>query len=235
MRSGSHTNLHTSVRTQSYNFTTWRPHTVNEIPCSRRGWQWGDDSPDGASERKAGPLFTQLKWKGPPRALQAQRHPHLCPTPWADPGHTLHTSTHIQACVLNTLPSHTPVLHRHPAHTGRSLCLTHSSPHTGEGLPGSQTAHASRVTRMAHLMTRIRQMTVASTDRSDGPNQTVSVSCREGKQPNRLDQVWSPGKSRGGSSATFTPSGTHRSCQQPHRTQKQTPGPQGPGTLADTE
>ena len=96
---------HTQVCTLQ--FTTWRPHTVNEIPCSRRGWRRGDDSPDGASERKAGPLFTQLKWKGPPPALQAQLHPHLCPRPMGRPQtHTPHFRTHSGMCAQHTSKSH---------------------------------------------------------------------------------------------------------------------------------
>ena len=89
----------------------------------------GDDNPSGASERKAGPLFTQLKWKGPPwaegtaQALQAQRHPHLCPRPVGRPlthtpsplPHTFRRvwSTHFQV----TLPPFTGTKHRQEGHT----------------------------------------------------------------------------------------------------------------------
>ena len=130
-------------------------------------------------------------------------------------------STHFQV----TLPPFTGTQHTQEGHTNTlsELKPTHGwrgsqalRPHVH---PGSH--------RVTHFRTGIRQMTVANTDRSDGPTYTNSVCCREGKQPNQLDQVWSPGTSKGGTSATFTPSGTHRLRQQLHRTQKQTPGPPG--------
>lgn len=113
-----HTILHTSVHTQSHNLTTLRPHTVNQVTA--QGGGLGDDNPEGASERKAGALFTQLKWKGPhglegaAQASQAHR-PRPPRTPQAAAlTHTLlrHFHTH-SACVFNTLQSHTHTFHRH--------------------------------------------------------------------------------------------------------------------------
>lgn len=59
---------HPSVHTQLYNLTTFQPHTVNQAHCWGQGkGEGGEDNPKGASERKAGALFTQLTWEGPPR------------------------------------------------------------------------------------------------------------------------------------------------------------------------
>ena len=43
---------HTQVCTLQ--FTTWRPHTVNEIPCSRRGWRWGMTALTGPQKGRQG-------------------------------------------------------------------------------------------------------------------------------------------------------------------------------------
>lgn len=123
---------HISVHTWLYNLTIFQPHTVNQTHC---GWGWGEDNPEGASERKAGALFTQLKWKGPQGPGEQPRHTgHLhslhrrqecCHTPSPLP----HTFRH--ACSTHCKAIHT--LHRRQAHSGMSHHLTYSV----EGLTGT--------------------------------------------------------------------------------------------------
>lgn len=116
-----------------------------------------NDNPEGASERKAGALLTQLKWKGPPwakgaaQAARARRQPLPLQPPrgQAPDTHRFATATHIPACTLNTLQSHTPTLHGHQARTGRSHQHTQQTrAHTQvEGLTGTQATLAPRVTQ----------------------------------------------------------------------------------------
>lgn len=105
--------------------TNWRPHTVNEIPCSG-GAAVGDDNPSGASERKTGPLFTQLKWSG--RAPWAEdwlstAAPPPLPRPVGRPlTHTPsplpHTFRRVWSATLQvTLPPFTGTQHTQEGHT----------------------------------------------------------------------------------------------------------------------
>lgn len=126
--SGSHTILHTSIHTESYNFTNWRPHTVNEIPCSRRGRRWGMTTCRGLRKEGRASVYTaEVEGASLGRGNSPGTASPAAPPPWPPPvGRPLthtpsplpHTfrrvcSTHFQV----TLPPFTGTQHTQEGHT----------------------------------------------------------------------------------------------------------------------
>lgn len=134
LTSRSHTILRAQFTPRHRTPPTSRPHTVNQTRGSGRGLR--GDNPEGASEREAGALFTQLKWKGPRQASGSSpgASAHRPPPPLHRSQERRHSLPHTSRHACSTHFKARLGLHRLQAHTGMSHHLTRSS----EGLTGTQ-------------------------------------------------------------------------------------------------
>lgn len=191
------------------------------------GGRGGEGNPNGASERKAGALFTQLTWEGPPRpegaaaasGTQATFTPHTC---------SPHFCTLSGMCVPQTSkphshPSPASGTHRNvtPAHILSGGARGHPKPHWHPG------RHGMRI----HLRAGIQQ-TPAQTMLT-APRKQTAFHARKGSRQTEGQSLESRngwgGRGKGVRRAVPHPTHleTYRSCQQPHGTRKQLLGPQG--------